>query len=66
MTTTDNRSIYTCEQTFEEVTRSRDVSNQQGAPEQVISTYQLSPHVFIQRVQIGDSVEIRKIMQKNW
>ena len=66
MTTTDNRYIYTCEQTFEEVTRSRDVSNQQGAPEQVISTYQLSPHVFIQRVQIGDSVEIRKIMQKNW
>ena len=63
MTTTDGQEIYTCEETFEDVTRSRDLSNGNGAPERIISTYIVSPHITIIRVQAGDEIETRKILK---
>lgn len=63
MTTTDGQEIYTCEETFEDVTRSRDLSNGNGVPERIISTYIVSPHITIIRVQAGDEIETRKILK---
>ena len=62
ITTVDNRTIYTCEQTFDEVTRSRDVANDQNAPEH-ISTYSIGTHLRIIRIQQGDTVVVQKFIQ---
>ena len=62
ITTVDNRIIYTCEQTFDEVTRSRDVANDQNAPEQ-ISTYSIGTHLRVVRIQRGDTVTVHKFIQ---
>ena len=60
VTTGDGAVFYTCELPFEQVTRSRDVSNDQQ-PAQVIRQYRVSPHVYIIQEQKGETIEIRKI-----
>lgn len=61
VTTTDGAVFYTCELPFEQVTRSRDVTNDKQ-PAQIIRQYHVSPHVYVVHEQIGDKVQTRKII----
>ncbi|MBO7458146.1 MAG: hypothetical protein J6T80_02685 [Paludibacteraceae bacterium] len=61
VTADDGSVFYTCELPFEQVTRSRDVSNNQE-PAQVIRQYRVSPHVYIVQEQVGDDIQTRKII----
>ena len=61
VTTTDGAVFYTCELPFEQVTRSRDVTNDKQ-PAQIIRQYHVSPHVYVVHEQIRDKVQTRKII----
>ena len=63
MTTTDGRTLYTCPQTFDNIPRSAEQGGQGGEQQQIVSTYRVSPHVYIIRIQTGDQVETKKIMR---
>lgn len=61
LTTTDGRTLYTCPQAFDDVPRSADNTTSTNAPEHIICTYIIGPHVRIIRVQVGEEIETRKI-----
>lgn len=59
----DGKYIYTCPQAFDDIPRSADQSTDSQTQQQIISTYRVSPHVYIIRIQTGDRVETKKIMR---
>ena len=59
----DGKYIYTCPQAFDDIPRSADQSTDSQSQQQIISTYRVSPHVYIIRIQTGDRVETKKIMR---
>jgi len=60
MTTTDGKTIITCEQDFDDITPSRSVNG--GTPAAVIRQYRVSPHVYIIQERIGDETVTRKVL----
>ena len=60
MTTTDGKTIYTCEEDFDDVTPSRCVNNDE--PGFVINRYRVSPHVYVIQERVGDQIITRKIL----
>lgn len=61
LTTTDGQTLYTCPQVFDDVPRSADNTPSTPAPERILNTYIIGPHVRIIRVQTGEEIETRKI-----
>lgn len=59
----DGKYIYTCPQAFDDIQRSADQSTDTQSQQQIISTFRVSPHVYIIRIQTGDRVETKKIMR---
>lgn len=59
----DGKYIYTCPQAFDDIPRSADQSTDSQSQQQIISTFRVSPHVYIIRIQTGDRVETKKIMR---
>lgn len=62
LTTTDGKTIYTCEQNFDEVQPSRSEGSAQTT---VIRKYRLSPHVYIIQTETDGMVETKKIVTPN-
>lgn len=59
LTTTDGKTITTCEQSFDKVQPSRSAGQ---APTQVIRKYRISPHVYIVQTETDGIIETRKIL----
>ena len=59
LVTTDGKTIYTCEQTFDEVQPSRSEGTKQTI---VIRKYRVTPHVYIIQTETDGIVETKKIL----
>ena len=60
MMTADGSSFVTCPYRFDEVPRSADSDT--DTPAKVIRKYQISPHLYIIQIQLGENIETHKIL----
>ena len=60
MKTADGSTFVTCSYHFNEVPRSAD--NTTAPQMQIIRQYRVTPHVYIIQVQVGETIETRKIL----
>jgi hypothetical protein len=59
LTTTDGKTIYTCEQAFDKVQPSRSEGSSSAT---IVRKYRVSPHVYIIQTETDGVVETKKIL----
>lgn len=59
LVTTDGKTVYTCEQTFDQIQPSRSEGAKQTT---VIRKYRVSPHVYIVQTETDGIIETKKIL----
>ena len=59
VTTSDGKVFYTCEEPFEQVTRSRDKANGQEQRKE-IRRYEIAPNLFVIVEEVGEKIVTRK------
>lgn len=59
VTTSDGQVFYTCEEPFEQVTRSRDKANEQEQRKE-IRRYEIAPNLFVIVEEVGEKIVTRK------